>query len=131
MTEEIIELFRRSVDAVNRRDLDAFLALADEDVECVSRIAAMEGELRGHEGARRWWAAWFGAFPDYRIEVMDAEDLGGVVLAAIRAVGHGAGSALPFEDRIWHGSQWRAGKCVWWQVFDSRAEALEVLEQRT
>lgn len=50
MPQENVELLHRSVDAVNRRDLDSFLALMDEDVESVSRIAAIEGGLKGHAG---------------------------------------------------------------------------------
>jgi len=38
-----MELARRSVDAFNRRDLDALLALMDEGVEGVPPLASMEG----------------------------------------------------------------------------------------
>jgi hypothetical protein len=48
-----------------------------------------------------------------------------VVIVGFRAVGHGAWSELPFEDAAWHTSRWRSGKCVWWQVFYTLAEALE------
>jgi ketosteroid isomerase-like protein len=125
MSQENVELAYRAIDAVNQRDLDGLLALMDEDVESVSRIVAMEGSLHGHDGVRRWWDNWFQAFPDYKIEVVEARDRGDVVIATFRALGHGAGSELPFEDKAWHGSRWRDGKCVWWQVFTDQAEALE------
>jgi len=35
MSQENVELHYRSIDAVNRRDLAAFLALMDRDVEAV------------------------------------------------------------------------------------------------
>jgi ketosteroid isomerase-like protein len=130
MPQENVELLHLSVDAVNRRDLVSFLALMDEDVESVSRIVAIEGGLQGHAGVRRWWESWLDAFPDYTIEIVEAQEIGDVVLAALRAVGHGAGSVLPFEDRVWHASQWRSGKCVWWRVFNTQAEALEAAELR-
>ena len=75
MTEDNISLVYRALEAVNRRDLDALLALMDEDVEAVSRIVAMEGGLRGHDGIRRWWDNWFDAFPDYSIEIVEVRDL--------------------------------------------------------
>jgi hypothetical protein len=125
MAQENGEVFRQAVDAVNRRDLGAFLDLMDSDVEVVSRIAAIEGGLHGHDGVRRWWEAWFEAFPDYDIEVVDVRDLGELTLAALRALGHGGGSDLPFEDNPWLACRWRSGKCVWWRVFSNRAEALE------
>ena len=58
MSEENVERHYRSIDAVNRRDLKAFLALMHENVEAVSRIVAVEGGLKGHrlrqDGLRRW-----------------------------------------------------------------------------
>ena len=125
MSEENVELGHRAVDAVNRRDLDALLELMDENVESGSRIVAMEGGLHGHDGIRRWWKSWFDAFPDYQLEVVETRDRGDVVVATLRAVGHGAGSGLPVEDNIFHASRWQDHRCVWWQVFVTEAEALE------
>jgi hypothetical protein len=51
-------------------------------------------------------------------------DLGNVTVAALRALGHGAASTLPFEDMIWQASRWRRGKCIWWRNFGSQDEAL-------
>ena len=125
MSQENVQLARRAIDAVNRRNLDDLLALMDDDVEAVSRIVALEGGLHGHPGIRRWWESWFEAFPDYDIEIVDLRDHGDVVIAALRALGHGAGSAVPLEDAIWHASRWRRGKCVWWRVCATETEALE------
>jgi ketosteroid isomerase-like protein len=55
MSQENIELVYRALDAFNRRDLDAALALMRGEVEFGSRLAAIEGGLNGHEGIRRWW----------------------------------------------------------------------------
>jgi len=120
-----MELHFRSIEAVNQRDLDAFLTLMDEEVEVVSRIVAVEGGLHGHQGVRQWWDDWFESFPDYNVEVVGMRDLGNVTIATINAVGHGAGSALPVEDNVWLACRWRDGKCIWWQVFRAEAEALE------
>jgi ketosteroid isomerase-like protein len=127
MSQENVDLHHRSIEAVNRRDLDAFLELMDKDVEVVSRIVAVEGGLRGHEGVRKWWGNWFEAFPDYEVEVIGMRDLGDVTIATMSAVGHGAGSALPFEDNVWLACRWREGKCAWWQVFRDETEALEAV----
>jgi ketosteroid isomerase-like protein len=130
MSQENVELARRAYEAVNRRDLGALLELMDADVEVHSRIVAMEGGLRGHDGVRRWWENWFDAFPDYDIEVGEVRDLGDVTLAAVRAVGHGAGSNVPFEDTIWHVGRWAEGKCVWWRVCYTSEEALKAVGLR-
>jgi hypothetical protein len=55
MSRENVDLALRAFEAVNRRDLDAFLALMDDDVEVVTRIAVIEGGLHGHGGMRFWW----------------------------------------------------------------------------
>jgi ketosteroid isomerase-like protein len=125
MSQENVELHYRSLDAVNRRDLGALLALMDDDVEAVSRIVAMEGGLHGHDGIRRWWENWLDVFPDYNIEVVEVRDFGDLTVAALRGLGHGAGSEMPFEDTIWQVARWRRGKCVWWRTSYTRDEALE------
>jgi ketosteroid isomerase-like protein len=125
MSHENVELVRRAYDAFNRRDWDAFVALIDDDVEIVTRIAAIEGPRRGHDGMRGWWETMLAAFPDFDVEVVEVRDLGDVTLAPLRALGHGAGSNVPFEDLLWHTGRWRRGKCVWWAAFPTEAEALE------
>ena len=125
MSQENVDLHYRSIDAVNRRDLEAFLGLMDREVEAVSRIVAVEGGLHGHDGIRHWWDNWFETFPDYEIEVVGMREVGDVTVATISAVGHGAESALPFEDNVWLACRWRQGKCTWWKVCRTEAEALE------
>jgi hypothetical protein len=50
MSRENVEATERAIEAFNRRDLDAFLALAHPDAEHV----ALAGEAyRGHDGLRR------------------------------------------------------------------------------
>jgi ketosteroid isomerase-like protein len=127
MSKENIELHFRSFDALNRRDLSALLALMDDDVEAFSRLVPMEGGLHGHDGMRRWWKGWFDAFPDYTVEVLEVRDFGDVTVAAVRAAGHGAESEVPLEDRFWHATGWRRGKCVWWRIFYTWDEAVETL----
>ena len=55
MSQENVERARQAYDALNRRDLPAYLALMDADVEAVPRVAVIEGGYHGHDGIRRWW----------------------------------------------------------------------------
>ena len=125
MSEENVELLYRTIDAISRRDLEAFMALMDQDVQAVPRIVTVEGGLRGHEGIRQWWGTWLDAFPDWKLEVVGVRDFGDVIVATFSAVGHGATSHLPLEDNAWLACRWRLGQCTWWQVCRSEAEALE------
>ena len=130
MSRENVELALRAVDAFNRRDWDALLALVDDEVEIESRLVAMEGGYHGHEGLRRWWSDFLGAFPDYTSEVEEIRDLGEVTLAHIRGWGHSAGSATPLVDPFWQPVRWRNGKILWWRNCSTEAEALETVGRR-
>ncbi len=117
-------------EAFNTRDWDAFVAMVDEEVEVESRLVAMEGPYRGHDGLRQWWDDFLGAFPDYTIEIAEIRDLGDVTLGHIRGGGHGAGSATPLIDPFWQPVRWRDGKVVWWRNCATEEEALDTIELR-
>jgi ketosteroid isomerase-like protein len=127
MSEENVELVHRVFDAFNRRDLDAALALMDDDVEFGSRLAGIEGGYHGHRGIRRWWQTIRDASPDRMIEIVEAEEIGDVTLTLARARGHGAVSQIPYEETVWSVARWRDKKAIWWGVFPTRAEALEAV----
>ena len=92
MSQENVELTHRATDAFNRRDLGAFLALMDDDVEYVPRAVAMEGSYHGHDGIRRWWENRFGVWPDLTTQLVEVRDLGDLTVAAVHFRGQGAGS---------------------------------------
>ena len=130
MSQENVDRFLESMEAFNRRDLDAFLAFMDPEVEFVVRLLEMEGRpyLRGHDGIREWWRGMFAVFPDFEIEVLEARDLGDSVIAALRMRGHGGDSGVPFNEAVVLASKARDGKATWWETFRSEAEAIEALE---
>ena len=130
MSRENVELAQRALDSFNRRDWEACLALVDEDVEIESRLVAMEGSYHGHEGLRRWWNDFLGAFPDYTADLLEIRDLGDVTLGHVRGWGHGVGSDTPLVDPFWQPSRWRDGKCVWWRNCSTEAEALDAVGLR-
>ena len=129
MSQENVELHYRALDAFNRRDLNAYLALMDDDAEAVPRSSALEGEnsYRGHDGIRQWWNNQLDVFPDFSVEVVEVRDLGDVTCAAIYLRGHGAGSAAPTNQANWNMIRWRRGKCTWWRMFEAQAEALDAV----
>src|SRR4051794_4552808 len=127
MSQENVEAARRAHDAFNRRDLDAFLAFMDPEVELGVRITQMEGRpyLRGHDDIREWWRDMFAVFPDFKIELLEVRDFGDSVIIAMRMRGHGVDSSVPFDEAVWAAVKVRDGKATWWQSFRSEAEALE------
>jgi SnoaL-like domain len=126
MSEENVQLYRRGIEAFNRRDLEAFLALADPGVIGVSRVLAIEGgSYEGHEGTRDWWNELLGVFPDFTIEIVWVRDAGKFTVSALRNRAHGEGSAAPLEELVWQVSEWRDGLVVQWQMYESERDALE------
>lgn len=130
MARENVELYRRALDAFNRRDLKALLALMHADVQAVTYLVAIEGDYLGHDGMRRWWKNLLDVFPDFTIEVVDVRDLGDMTVAHVRYRGHGAGSDTPFEMTLCQVAEWRDGKVVWWGSCRTEAEALEAVGSR-
>ena len=125
MSQENVELSHRIVDAFNRRDLDALLALADDDIEGAPALASIEGHYHGHAGIRRWWESLFSGLPDFTVEVVEVRDLGDLTVAVLHFRAEGAVSHAPVEQRVWQVAEWRDGKAIWWQTFRTEAEALE------
>src|SRR5262245_5578637 len=125
MSEENVELVHRAFEAFNKRDLETMLALSDEEIVVESRLTAMEGGYRGHQGVRRWWKNTLDVLPDYEIEAEEVRDFGDFTLARLRARAHGAGSAAPLEEVIWHIARWRGGRNTWWRNCMTEEEALE------
>src|SRR5215207_6888067 len=72
MSQENVERLYRAYDAFNRRDLDAYPALMDPEVELTPRIMELEGGsyYRGHDGVREWWRTLFAVFPDFSAEIL-------------------------------------------------------------
>ena len=123
-----IELLYRSYDALNRRDLDAYLALLDPEVEFTPRISEMESgsSFCGHGGIREWWRTLFAVFPDFRSEVLDVrEPRRDSLIVRIRVRGHGVEGGVPFEEVWWQAIKARDGKAIWCRNFGTEAEALD------
>jgi hypothetical protein len=125
MPRENAQLAYQVFQAFNRRDLGAYLALMDIDVEAGSLLAALEGGYRGHAGVRRWWRTLLDVVPDYTTEVVEVRDVGDLTLVTLRERGHGADSDTPFDTPGWWIGRWRCGRCVWWRSAGSEAEVLE------
>ena len=126
MSGENVKLYRQGIDAFNRRDLDAFLALAHPDVVGVSRVLAVEGgTYHGHEGTREWWNNLLGVFPDFTIEVVSVRDAGLLTVSELANRAHGEESPAPLEESVWQVSEWRDGQVVRWQIYETEQDALE------
>jgi ketosteroid isomerase-like protein len=82
MSAENVEIVKRTIDAYNRRDLDALRPLNDPDVKIDwSASRGVEaGEYEGIDAALRFLQSWFDAFEEIHIEPESFMDAGESVM---------------------------------------------------
>src|SRR5436305_13886243 len=97
MSEENVDLTYKALDAFNRRDLEAYLALIDPEVAFTPyEVAVQDGiPYRGHCGVRRWWEETFAVLPNIAAEVDEVRNLGDltVVCGRLRRRGTSSGAS--------------------------------------
>jgi ketosteroid isomerase-like protein len=101
VSQERIEIVRRSFEAFNERDFDAMLADWSDDVvmRLVGGFADLMGaEFKGHDGVRRWMDEWVGSLA-VRAEIEDVFEAGDRVVVIARAAGAGEATGAPVEVR--------------------------------
>ncbi len=127
MSRANVERTREVIDAFNRRDLRAYLALTHPDVEFTPYEVYIEGgdAYRGHAGVRTWWEDALAVIPNLRAEVDEMRDFGDRTFVRGCLRGDGAGSGAPIERSMWLVAEWHDGQEVWWCAFASEQEALE------
>jgi ketosteroid isomerase-like protein len=85
------------------------------------------GEYHGHEGFREVMADWTGSWDDWSIEIVDAREVGDLVLATARQRGRGRGSGAPMEAESSFVFTLDQGSITRWQMFSSEEQALKAI----
>jgi hypothetical protein len=128
MSQENVEMIERMYEAFYRGNAEGALANFDPEVEVDASVRVDVGIVHGregvratvarwvgawdewreeieeiprHEGLRRWWDDFLGAFPDYVLDIEELRDLRDVTLGHLRGWGHAADSATPVVDPSW------------------------------
>jgi ketosteroid isomerase-like protein len=104
MSDPNIAVGRALVEAVNRRDLDAFLALVRPDVEWddTEGWPGIRGVYQGHDGVRDWWERFLEVWESVAVEVEEARDgPDGRVLLQVSGTFRGGASGVETEVRAW------------------------------
>jgi ketosteroid isomerase-like protein len=98
MSQENVQLVRRTLGAYLRGDLKQVLSYVDADAELHSAIiGGAEGRnYRGHDGFRAWYAETYETFEEVGIDVNEYRDLGDrvLVLGHMRARGRESGAEV-------------------------------------
>jgi ketosteroid isomerase-like protein len=129
MSEENVELARKAIDALNRGDLDAWLAFLSPDVvwEALPGVPGLGELYRGRAEVRDWIEQLFELAEDgIHTEIEQLTDLGDDrVFLAIVLTARGRGSGVPFEMPNWEVIWFAEGLVTRRQIFWTRDEALE------
>ncbi len=118
MSQENVEIVRDVLDAWNRQDIQAMLALADPEIEYVNAPAAVEpGTRRGHEGLVAVVRAQWESLPGGRQEIDRLHDRGDEVISV--------GSV----SRLMPGSDARISNPILlsWRIGDGKVTRIEML----
>jgi ketosteroid isomerase-like protein len=126
MSEENVEVVRRTIEAYMSGDNEAALAAFDPAVAFDWKALRPDGRVfRGSGGVAEAMRDWSGTFEDWRMEIEEILDAGDCVFVVTHDVGRGKGSGIPIEQTAYQVVTLRNGKIIHWQGFPRRDQALE------
>jgi ketosteroid isomerase-like protein len=128
MSEENRQLILQQIDAFNRRDADAFVAVLGPDVEWEDPMFWSEGgqTYRGRAEVRKWLGRLLEPWESIHAQAQEIIATGDDrVFVQLSLSGRGKASATETEARIWAVAWFANGLCTKRSVFRDRAEALE------
>jgi ketosteroid isomerase-like protein len=119
-------------DAVNRRDVEAFVDCMSPDVEWEDEppdadpFPGLRGTYRGRAEVRAWFEAVVEPWESFHVELEEViEATNGRVFSGTLLSGRGKASGVEVEVRAWQVLWLTEGKITKRQVFGERDEALE------
>jgi ketosteroid isomerase-like protein len=127
MSQDNVEVVRRSYEAYMRGDMEAALAAFDPMVETFDHDIPDAGEYRGFEGLLRWQADWERSWESWRWEPKEYIDAGERVVAVLHVHAKGRQSGVDVERLDGAVYTMREGKCVRLDYYGSKEQALEAV----
>jgi ketosteroid isomerase-like protein len=127
MSQENVELVRRSYEAMNKREFSHTSELLDPEVEFdLSRNILNPDIYRGYEGFERLVGVIEDVWDDFHFEIQELIDGGDCVVAEVTVSGTGRGSGVEAEMRVFNIWTLRDGKVIRLAGgYRERSEALE------
>jgi ketosteroid isomerase-like protein len=124
-----VELHRRANDAFNRRDVEAYIAYCDPQIELHSAVTVPGGGVyHGHDGVRRWHRDLQDVFGDeIRVRPEAYFDLGEHTITFHVLEGRGQRSGADVATPAAHVCRWRDGPIVYFKGYTHREGALRDL----
>ena len=128
MSQENVEVVRRTIEAFSSEGIEAALAYLDPEIEWIAPPDWLEDPVyNGHDGMRKLAAAWRENFDEYRMDWERGFDTGDHVVALITQRGRVKGSDDQIDQRIGYAWEVRGGKGVRVRIYFSWEEALDAV----
>jgi ketosteroid isomerase-like protein len=129
MSQENVEVARRSIEGFNSREFDAVFELWDAEGEWIPAMAgAVDSEVyRGHVAFRRYYDELFESFSEVRVDDVELKDLGSRVLVLYKLSVRGRDSGVAVDQPGAVVYQLRGGKIVHGRSYLSHGEALKAV----
>ena len=124
-TPELEGQYRGTLDAVNRRDLEAAFAVFAAHGVWDLRAPGL-GLYEGREAIRGLYEDWVGTFEDIQLEIEEFRDLGNGVTYGV-PYGRGEHSGVALATPATSVAQWRDGVLTHSTVYLDRAQSLRDL----
>ena len=128
MSQENVEFVLDSYARYNAGERRPELWYWHEDAEYHASSEDPDSEVhRGIDAIRRQVTRWEDAYPDLKVEPLEAKDAGEHVFLWVRFVGHGAASGLRIDMELAHVLKLEDGRVRRCEEFTDRAEALKAV----
>jgi ketosteroid isomerase-like protein len=125
MSEENVEIIRRSYAAFDRGDFTAILDDVNREVVIRAHPRGDEGEYEGHDGFLRFITEWVEPFDEFTQTPEEFIDAGDRVVVRVLQQARGKGSGVPVKAKFWLVHLLRDTKAVRLDLYDNEAQALE------
>jgi ketosteroid isomerase-like protein len=128
MSEENVEIVRKSIEVFNRDGLDASLEYSADDIEHRAVEGAIDdrGPMRGKEAVRAYIQDWLDTFDDFKTEAVELIAVGDdQVVAVVRLSGRAKASGIETDLTFAVLYTVRDGKLARGREYETREEALE------
>jgi ketosteroid isomerase-like protein len=125
MTDDNIEIVKRGFEALDSGGVEAMIELLDPEFEATvpPELSVEPDTYRGHEGMRRYFAAFEG-LDDVRFEFVDAVAKGDKVVVTMILRAKGTDTGIPVEQLAHQMWTIRNGKAVRVEAFVNKEDAL-------
>jgi ketosteroid isomerase-like protein len=131
VSEGNVDIVRSVMAAFNRGDVEAVVALLDEDVEVLSTDELPNpGRFHGPEGYLTWIGRWLDAWDEFTVEALELEAVDEHhVVAAVRQRGRGRLSGIETTMNVANLFEVRDGRIVRFHIYADRQGALEAVSR--